>query len=159
MHLWQHTHPNPQHHCQRLHSHLSLWSDHDTGIHCTRRHLQRFRLGKGQQLMGRHPRPCLECGQLSMSNRCPTHQQRIDQLNDLRRQQIKKETKQYSGTYKQLAKIVRANALICHICGEGPRYADPWEADHLTPSTPVNTLADLAPAHRSCNARRGNKPV
>ena len=159
MYLWQHPHPNTQHHNQRLQGCLSLWVDYDTGLHCTRCHFQRQRLGQGQKLMGRFLKPCLECGQLSHGNRCPTHQQRIDQLNDLRRQQIKKETKQYSGTYKQLAKIVRANALTCHICGEGPRYADPWEADHLTPSTQVNTLADLAPAHRSCNARRGNNPL
>lgn len=111
--------------------------------------------------MSKFPKPCLDCGQLTQPGytRCPTHQARIDQLNELRRQQVKAATKQYSGDYKRLAKIIRQTAQLCHICGEGTRYNDPWEADHLNPSTPVTTLADLAPAHRSCNQQRGNKPL
>lgn len=106
-------------------------------------------------------RPCLDCGQLGEpgASRCPQHQQRIDGLNAMRREQIKKQTGQYTGSYQRLARIIRATAQTCHLCGEGPRYNDPWEADHLNPGTPVTSLTDLAPAHRSCNSARGNKPL
>jgi hypothetical protein len=63
---------------------------------------------------------------------------------------------QYSGDYKARAKQVRDTAVLCHICKEGFRADDPWQADHLIPGNPVSPLA---PAHRSCNAKRGNKPI
>jgi hypothetical protein len=66
---------------------------------------------------------------------------------------------QYSGAYRRLAKIVRDNAQACHICKEGYRPNDPFEADHLYPGTEVTSIAQLAPAHRSCNIARGNKPL
>lgn len=104
-------------------------------------------------------RPCIDCGELGEpgQSRCPRHQTRIDELNAMRRQTVKRTTNQYGGAYARLAKIIRQTALTCHICGEGARFDDPWEADHLNPSTPVTQLTDLAPAHRSCNQRRGNR--
>lgn len=94
------------------------------------------------------------------NNRCPEHQARIDALNNARHEQlrraVKKETKQYMGDYAKRAKEVRLNALFCHLCGEGAKWNDPWQADHIIPSDPNSPLA---PAHRSCNARRGNKPL
>jgi hypothetical protein len=47
---------------------------------------------------------------------------------------------------------VRAEAVACWLCGDGPRPDDPWTADHVTPGDPDSIL--LA-AHRSCNSRRG----
>ena len=81
------------------------------------------------------------------------------QREEARRQLRKEASRQYQGAYKRLAKIVRDNATYCHICKEGSRLGDPWEADHLYPGTPVTSITQLAPAHRSCNASRGNKPL
>lgn len=105
----------------------------------------------------RFKRPCLDCGELtSNKSRCDRHQKRIDDLMNARRQEVKRLSGAYSGDYRKRAKEVRDNASICHLCGEGPRVNDPWEADHIYPG-----VADspLAPAHRSCNQRRGNKPL
>ena len=73
-----------------------------------------------------------------------------------KRAEKKRETGQYSGDYRRRAKIVRDTALLCHICKEGLRLDDPFQADHLIPADPNSPLA---PAHRSCNIRRGNKPL
>lgn len=60
----------------------------------------------------------------------------------------------YQGDYKQRAAWVRANATICHICGQGDRgAADPWTADHIYPGENDSLLLS---AHRSCNSSRGN---
>ena len=60
------------------------------------------------------------------------------------------------GTYKARARKVRESASVCWICGEGARPEDPWTADHLVPGDPNSPLL---PAHRSCNSRRGDRPV
>lgn len=62
----------------------------------------------------------------------------------------------YKGDYRKRAKIVRETATNCWLCGEGYRPNDPFQADHVRPGDP-NSL--LMPAHASCNARRGNKPL
>ena len=49
------------------------------------------------------------------------------------------------------------HAEICHLCGEGGRVGDPWEADHANPE--LGQASILLPAHRSCNRKRGNKPI
>ena len=49
------------------------------------------------------------------------------------------------------------HAEICHLCGEGGRVGDPWEADHVNPE--LGSQSILLPAHRSCNRKRGNKPI
>lgn len=107
--------------------------------------------------MTKFPKPCLDCGVLtSGGNRCDTHQRRIDELAELRRALVKKTLNTYGGDYRRRAKQVRDTAVVCHLCGEGARVGDPWEADHLIPSDPNS---GLAAAHRSCNQRRGNKPL
>lgn len=123
------------------------------------RHDTRSQLDQVGQMKFR--RPCIDCGALGEpgESRCPTHTARIDQLNTARRNQVKANTQQYKGAYTRLAKIIRQTAVVCHICGDGPRYNDPWEADHLQPGTPVTDLSQLAPAHRSCNQSRGNRPL
>lgn len=106
--------------------------------------------------MGKFLKPCLDCHKLSYGNRCPEHQQRVDALAEARRASVKKLTGQYSGDYKKRAKAVRDNAVTCHLCGEGARWNDRFEADHLIPGDPDSPLAA---AHGSCNRRRGNKPL
>jgi hypothetical protein len=69
---------------------------------------------------------------------------------------VKRITGQYSGDYKRRAKKVREQAVNCHICGDPARLNDPWEADHIIPG---DNTSPLLPAHRSCNQRRGNKPL
>lgn len=99
-------------------------------------------------------KPCLDCGQLSYESRCPAHTQRMEQLRDLRRAGKKKML--YNSEYRKQAAYVRATAITCHICGDGARREDPWQADHLIAGDPNSPLAA---AHRSCNAKRGDKPL
>lgn len=101
--------------------------------------------------------PCLECGALSRAgNRCDAHQKAKDQREDVRKAARKRATGQYSGDYKKRARLIRDSAIICHICKLGFIPKDPWQADHLIPGNPDSPLAA---AHRSCNAKRGNKPI
>lgn len=107
--------------------------------------------------MGRFRKPCLDCGELTDGgNRCEVHQRRVDELAEMRRALIKKTLNTYGGDYKRRAKQVRDSAVVCHLCGEGARVGDPWQADHLVAGD-VNS--PLAAAHGSCNRRRGNKPL
>ena len=99
-------------------------------------------------------KPCLDCGALSYESRCEIHRRRVQQLRDIKRAEHKKNY--YNSDYRKRAAFVRQTAIICHICGDGARVNDPWQADHLEPG---NSLSPLAAAHRSCNASRGNKPL
>lgn len=102
----------------------------------------------------RFQKPCLDCGALSLESRCEVHRKRVEQLRDVRRAEKKKTL--YNSSYRKAAAIIRATAITCHICGDGARLNDPWEADHLDAGNPNSALAA---AHRSCNGRRGNKPL
>ena len=107
--------------------------------------------------MGRFRKPCLDCGELTDGgNRCEVHQRRIDELAEMRRALIKKTLNTYGGDYKRRAKQVSETAVVCHLCGEGARVGDPWQADHLVAG---DSSSPLAAAHGSCNRRRGNKPL
>lgn len=99
-------------------------------------------------------KPCLDCGALSYGTRCEIHTRQLQQMKDLRRAEHKKTL--YNSDYRKQAKIVRDTAIICHICKDGPRANDPWQADHLDAGNPNSPLAA---AHRSCNAARGDKPL
>lgn len=87
-------------------------------------------------------------------SRCPEHQQSRDRYVDMAKAARKKATGQYAGDYRRRAKAVRESATVCWLCGGGVRPNDPWQADHVVPGDPDSPLA---PAHRSCNAARGNK--
>lgn len=103
------------------------------------------------------PRPCSTCGKLtSGGNKCDKHQAEMMAVIEAKRRLRKMASGQYSGDYKRRAKEVRQTAVICHICKSGSRLDDPWQADHLIPGDPNSPLA---PAHRSCNAKRGNRPL
>ena len=108
--------------------------------------------------MGRFPKPCLECGALTTGRSyCATHQAQKDQLNALRLQEYKKQRPTlYDSDYRRRAKVVRDTAIICHLCNEPAKYNDTFEADHLVAG---DKTSELAAAHRSCNLRRGNKPL
>ena len=108
-------------------------------------------------MTGRFNRPCLKCGVLVRgASYCAEHQP-VKVRNESPERTAKKRTK-YDATYKRIAKFVRTHTEACHICGEGWRPNDPWEADHLYPDDPTRRY-ELAGAHRSCNQKRGNKPL
>lgn len=109
--------------------------------------------------MGRFPKPCLDCGKLTTGgNRCETHENLVQGLHNAKRASVKRLTGQYSGDYRKRAKLVRETALVCHLCGGGGRFDDPWVADHANPAE-FGSDAILLPAHKSCNEKRGNKPL
>lgn len=69
---------------------------------------------------------------------------------------------------RQLRARVRAMGLPCHICGGEIDYSLPaghpmsFELDELVPVSRGGDPLDpsnIAPAHRICNERRGNRPV
>lgn len=92
-------------------------------------------------------KPCLDCGTPTPRTRCATCTR-----NHTRNRRGRPH---YAGNYRQRAAAIRAAAHTCWLCGGGPKQEDPWQADHIFPGDPTSPLA---PAHRSCNARRGNKP-
>ena len=110
-------------------------------------------------MASRFLKPCLDCGGLVRgANRCAYHQNLVTQLHEMKRAAVKKDSGQYSGQYRKNAKAVRVSALVCWICGETARYNDPWQADHVVPAENGN-VAELRPAHASCNRKRSNKPA
>ena len=109
--------------------------------------------------MGVHKfkQPCMDCGKLTRhGSRGEEHSAAVNKYADFKKAERKRLTGQYSGDYRKRAKEVRESATICWLCGDGARRDDPWQADHVVPGDPYSVLA---PAHRSCNAARGNKPV
>ena len=114
-------------------------------------------IGQEKIKVYRFPKPCLRCGKLSDYRLCELHRKEEKERHEAYRATRKRATNQYGGTYARRAKEVRENAIVCHICGEGKKENDPFEADHLNPSEDGNN-AILLPAHRSCNRRKGNRP-
>lgn len=93
------------------------------------------------------PRRCLDCNQLTPTgSRCPDCRRARARARNAARPH-------YGADYARRAREVRENAAVCWLCGDGWRPDDPWQADHLNPGDPDS---ELLPAHRSCNARRGN---
>ncbi len=86
-------------------------------------------------------RSCLNCGTLTERiSRCSKCQRIHDSL--------------YDSEYRAAARLVRATATVCHICGEGARADDPWHADHVRSG---DRSSPLVAAHASCNVRKGNR--
>ena len=93
---------------------------------------------------------CLDCRTIqSNGSRCAKCQARRDGIRSASRPH-------YNGSYRRRAAQVRDEAQFCWLCGEGERAHDPWTADHVVAGDPDSILL---PAHRSCNSRRGNRPV
>ena len=105
----------------------------------------------------RFNKPCLNCGRLSLNNYCDGCAKAREKQRDSDPIRVERKRRLYGPNYRRLAPIVKANATNCHICHEGYKANDPWEADHLFPH--LGDASPLAPAHRSCNQARGNKPL
>ena len=65
-----------------------------------------------------------------------------------------------------LKRIAMRKNLPCHLCGDPIDYTAPYTdrraftADHIEPiATGGSMTGPLKPAHRSCNSRRGDKPL
>ena len=93
---------------------------------------------------------------LTPNQYCPEHQAAINQARENNPARIAKKKELYNSTYKRISKGVRGGATTCHLCGGGYKADDPWQADHVIAGDPTSPLA---PAHRSCNAARGNRPL
>jgi hypothetical protein len=102
-------------------------------------------------------KPCLICGELSTENRCPIHLKEYQDAEKARQDGRKRGRTLYtSPAYRKQAAYFRDYATACHLCGKGKIINDPFTADHLVPGDPQSALL---PAHRSCNSKRGNKPL
>ncbi len=108
-------------------------------------------------------RPCLVCGGLSTGTRCATHDmeyraRREAQRDTPERRERKRNlyNSQYRSERNKLVAGVRAYGATCYLCKQPLLPSDPIEADHLEPGNPNS---ELAPVHRLCNQRRGNKPL
>jgi 5-methylcytosine-specific restriction endonuclease McrA len=62
-----------------------------------------------------------------------------------------------SGSYTRNAKRIVENAVYCYLCGGPFTDVDPAVADHVLPRVHGGSddISNLAPAHRSCNGRKG----
>ena len=97
--------------------------------------------------------PCLTCGQLTRAGSyCTEHKPK---KQDSPERKAKKQAL-YGGDYRRRARAVKSSATHCHLCNKPFEYGDSIEADHLIPGDPNSPLA---PAHRLCNQKRGNKPI
>lgn len=97
-------------------------------------------------------RPCIGCGSLTgAGSYCEPCR-----LERERKRSLARGSRHYTGDYRRRAKIVRESPGPCWICGEGDRDGDIWTADHVVPG---QVDSPLAKAHRSCNSRRGNRPI
>ena len=122
------------------------------------KHRQSSSRGKVGERIRKFPKPCRICGVLSPEPLCEPHQAQAKAIHEARRSMRKAQTGQYGGDYARRAKAVRESAILCHLCGEGKKENDPFEADHVIPASSGDT-GTLLPAHRSCNRRRSNKPL
>lgn len=127
---------------------------------CTTNKIPRARLLQhGQVAMPSFYRPCLECGRLGRGTRCDQHEMEYKQRREAQRDTYARREKKkdlYNWAYQQQRKILRETATHCHICSKPFTDKSQIEADHLIPS---DNNSPLAPAHRACNQRRGNKPL
>ena len=130
----------------------SRWSGYTTSVQLA------SKVQASTVMTSRFPRPCLSCNQLHRDSGdycvdCRKAREREKENNPKRKAH---KAGLYNAEYQRLAKLVRANAVTCHLCNKGYIQGDPWTADHLDAGNPNSPLA---PAHRSCNSRRGNKPL
>lgn len=98
-------------------------------------------------------KPCLKCNQLTRGGSY------CDGCRPIRVDSPERKAKKqalYGGNYRRRARAVKTSAIACHICRQLFKDGDRIEADHLIPGNPDSPLA---PAHRECNQRRGNKPL
>jgi hypothetical protein len=58
--------------------------------------------------------------------------------------------------YRRARQHIKDTATHCHLCGEAFTNRNEITADHIEAGNPNSALA---PAHRTCNSSRGNKPI
>jgi HNH endonuclease len=63
----------------------------------------------------------------------------------------------YGAEYERNRRAMLANAEVCWICDEPARPGDPLTADHVLAAIAGGgpEIENLAPAHGTCNSRRG----
>lgn len=112
----------------------------------------------------RFQRPCLDCGELSLSNRCERHQEvhargERRRLDSLPKKSKEEKAKYYDREYRARAKEVKANALECYLCGKlfssFEKQNNKIQADHVYPS--LGNESPILAAHPSCNRQKGKK--
>ena len=65
-----------------------------------------------------------------------------------------------TSAWQQVARQVVQAADVCALCGQPPTLTDRLEADHIVPLALGGAALDrdnLRAAHKSCNARRGQR--
>jgi hypothetical protein len=98
-------------------------------------------------------KPCLKCNQLTTDGSYCRACRPVRVESPERRA---RKAQLYNSDYRRQAKQLKATATHCHICNRAFEYGDRVEADHLIPG---EKNSPLAPSHRVCNQRRGNKPL
>jgi hypothetical protein len=116
-------------------------------------------MGKGLRVF---PKPCLKCKAIftARSEYCDTCRlERKPREQKPRVYSAERKIKKallYDGGYRARAKVVRETATHCHICLKAFTDRKEIQADHLVPGNPDSPLA---PAHRTCNASKGNRYI
>jgi 5-methylcytosine-specific restriction endonuclease McrA len=104
--------------------------------------------------------PCLDCGNPTSGTRCPKCSGAHLRARNTKQTGLRKSKggrPQYAGGWAAYSKAIRATATVCHLCGEGPKADDPWQADHIIPAARGGGAGPAAAAHRSCNVGRANR--
>jgi hypothetical protein len=106
----------------------------------------------------------LDCGELSLSNRCQRHQEIFDRkqrrrLDALPKKSSEDKSRFYDSAYRARAKQVRETAVACYLCGKRFSQTDKQtsqvQADHVFPS--LGNESPLLAAHAICNRQKGKK--
>ena len=101
------------------------------------------------------PKPCMKCGRIGEPGYayCPPHDaERMKVINDRKNQR----TLYRSPDYRRARQHIKDTATHCHLCGKAFTDRKEITADHIIAGEPNSPLA---PAHRTCNSSRGNKPI
>ena len=109
----------------------------------------------------RFQRPCLDCGTLSLGNRCDSclenykakETKRLSALPKLRDKSL-----YYNSDYRKQSKLIRESATHCYLCGKPLEVRDGKlivQVDHVFPT--LGTASPLLPSHPQCNRSKGNK--
>lgn len=92
-------------------------------------------------------RPCLDCGTLATSARCPPCTRSKDRARGTRQQ------RGLNAEYDRNRAIILAAATTCAVCGQPGTADDPLTAGHIDARIDGggNALANLRPEHASYN--------
>lgn len=93
-------------------------------------------------------RPCLDCGIPTDGARCPAHARVKEQARKAPRLAADNDP-----TYRAYRAWVRRVRPPCHLCG----LSGADSVDHIVALAAggPNVLSNFQPAHRACNARKG----